>query len=140
MNPDCRDGKHASCSGQGWDEVGDCLGVCPCGCHSTALEPAEPVLEGVIVGEGMRNGNPATSNPCRTAFHKDCSGLRYDLLSMQDLPCECSCHKTYTAPGFAAGGVIPKARRQPGPDMVARELAFNMSNPGKLWEFLRGSL
>ena len=33
MNPDCRDGKHASCSGVGWDVEQDEPAPCPCGCH-----------------------------------------------------------------------------------------------------------
>jgi hypothetical protein len=33
MNPDCRDGKHASCSGGGWDYENDALMLCPCKCH-----------------------------------------------------------------------------------------------------------
>jgi hypothetical protein len=33
MNPDCRDGKHASCSGDGWDLEQDQPGPCPCECH-----------------------------------------------------------------------------------------------------------
>jgi hypothetical protein len=33
MNPDCRDGKHASCSGDGWDFETDMPAACPCDCH-----------------------------------------------------------------------------------------------------------
>lgn len=33
MNPDCRDGKHASCSGDGWDSRLDEPAPCPCACH-----------------------------------------------------------------------------------------------------------
>ena len=33
MNPDCRDGKHASCSGEGWDLEADEPAPCPCDCH-----------------------------------------------------------------------------------------------------------
>ncbi len=33
MNPDCRDGKHAACSGDGWDTATDCYTPCPCACH-----------------------------------------------------------------------------------------------------------
>lgn len=36
MNPDCRDGKHASCSGDGWDETTDQPADCPCNCHEEA--------------------------------------------------------------------------------------------------------
>lgn len=35
MNPDCRDGKHASCSGDGWDWRHDEPMPCPCNCHDT---------------------------------------------------------------------------------------------------------
>jgi hypothetical protein len=34
MNPDCRDGKHASCSGDGWDLELDNVIECPCDCHN----------------------------------------------------------------------------------------------------------
>lgn len=34
MNPDCRDGKHASCSGDGWDTKADTPAPCPCDCHT----------------------------------------------------------------------------------------------------------
>jgi hypothetical protein len=33
MNPDCRDGKHQSCSGDGWDVDLDQPAHCPCTCH-----------------------------------------------------------------------------------------------------------
>lgn len=33
MNPDCRDAKHATCSGEGWDEIEDLPMPCPCECH-----------------------------------------------------------------------------------------------------------
>lgn len=33
MNPDCRDGKHTSCSGDGWDMEQDVPVQCPCDCH-----------------------------------------------------------------------------------------------------------
>ena len=33
MNPDCLDGKHRSCSGDGWCEVTEQLAPCPCDCH-----------------------------------------------------------------------------------------------------------
>lgn len=33
MNPDCRDGKHSSCSGNGWNEALDRPCGCPCKCH-----------------------------------------------------------------------------------------------------------
>lgn len=36
MNPDCRDGKHASCSGDGWDAETDQPAPCPCECHEEA--------------------------------------------------------------------------------------------------------
>lgn len=34
MNPDCRDGKHASCNGEGWDMNADEPAPCPCECHT----------------------------------------------------------------------------------------------------------
>jgi hypothetical protein len=34
VNPDCRDGKHDSCSGDGWDEYADESTACPCPCHA----------------------------------------------------------------------------------------------------------
>ncbi|AYN58136.1 hypothetical protein PBI_JUDY_66 [Arthrobacter phage Judy] len=33
MNPDCRDGKHLSCAGDGWDTETDEPIDCPCHCH-----------------------------------------------------------------------------------------------------------
>lgn len=33
INPDCRDGKHASCSG-GWNDDTDTPDNCPCTCHT----------------------------------------------------------------------------------------------------------
>lgn len=33
MNPDCRDGKHRSCIGVGWDDVNGEPVPCPCKCH-----------------------------------------------------------------------------------------------------------
>ena len=33
QSPDCRDGKHRSCSGDGWDETADQPTNCPCNCH-----------------------------------------------------------------------------------------------------------
>jgi len=33
VNPDCRDGKHASCSGDGWDLERDQPAACACDCH-----------------------------------------------------------------------------------------------------------
>lgn len=131
MNPDCRDGKHDSCSGDGWDEDADRPDVCPCPCHDPdhdnvhmSLAAAEqaldslPVLEGVIVEEGMRI-RPPTSTPCDDGLHTRCSGLLYDLLSLQDMPCECNCHIGDRLK-FSAGGYI--------------------SNPpggGREWEFTR---
>lgn len=34
MNPDCRDGKHPACSGDGFDPETDQVIPCPCICHS----------------------------------------------------------------------------------------------------------
>ena len=34
LNPDCRDGKHKSCSGAGWDLTNDIGTDCPCKCHN----------------------------------------------------------------------------------------------------------
>lgn len=33
MNPDCRDGKHKACSGDGWDLERDEPAKCPCECR-----------------------------------------------------------------------------------------------------------
>lgn len=33
MNPDCRDGKHKACNGDGWDFETDEPAPCPCSCH-----------------------------------------------------------------------------------------------------------
>lgn len=38
MNPDCRNGKHGSCSGGGWDDEADAPMLCPCPCHES-VEP-----------------------------------------------------------------------------------------------------
>lgn len=32
-SPDCRDGKHGSCIGVGWDSSADVATECPCPCH-----------------------------------------------------------------------------------------------------------
>ncbi|WP_343317752.1 hypothetical protein AAFM46_10910 [Arthrobacter sp. TMP15] len=37
MNPDCRDGKHRSCAGDGWDEAHDHVTECQCSCHTMPL-------------------------------------------------------------------------------------------------------
>ena len=37
VNPDCRDGKHDACNGDGWDTRLDAVTDCPCTCH----EPKE---------------------------------------------------------------------------------------------------
>ncbi|ALY08750.1 hypothetical protein PQB77_gp63 [Arthrobacter phage Correa] len=34
MNPDCRDGKHQACSGDGWDLEKDEPCPCNCPCHT----------------------------------------------------------------------------------------------------------
>ena len=34
-NPDCRDGKHGSCTGYGYDLTNEESILCPCDCHST---------------------------------------------------------------------------------------------------------
>lgn len=44
MNPDCRDGKHASCSGDGWDNGLDEPAPCPCSCHPPAASDPHPIL------------------------------------------------------------------------------------------------
>jgi hypothetical protein len=33
LNPDCRDAKHGSCSGLGWDLENDQPDDCRCACH-----------------------------------------------------------------------------------------------------------
>jgi len=33
IDPDCRRGKHAACSGRAWDEDADALVLCECSCH-----------------------------------------------------------------------------------------------------------
>lgn len=42
MNPDCRDGKHASCSGDGWHLELDKVVDCPCDCHALAAALTDP--------------------------------------------------------------------------------------------------
>ena len=32
-SPDCRDGKHSACTGDGWCTVRDTLVPCSCSCH-----------------------------------------------------------------------------------------------------------
>jgi hypothetical protein len=36
MNPDCAEGKHRNCSGDGWDHAADAPAPCPCSCHPAA--------------------------------------------------------------------------------------------------------
>jgi hypothetical protein len=38
MNPDCRNGKHAACAGDAWDEERDEPTTCSCPCHQ-AVKP-----------------------------------------------------------------------------------------------------
>lgn len=33
LSPDCRDAKHTSCNGTGWDIGRDQFAQCPCPCH-----------------------------------------------------------------------------------------------------------
>jgi hypothetical protein len=33
LNPDCRDGKHQACAGDGWDLEKDEPTICHCNCH-----------------------------------------------------------------------------------------------------------
>ncbi len=33
LNPDCRQGKHAACRGDAWDDTTDAPVTCACGCH-----------------------------------------------------------------------------------------------------------
>ena len=40
LNPDCRDGKHRSCNGAGWDLTNDIGTDCPCNCHAERCDPA----------------------------------------------------------------------------------------------------
>lgn len=40
MNPDCRDGKHDACNGDGWDHDTDEPVPCPCDCHRPGPLPA----------------------------------------------------------------------------------------------------
>ena len=35
MNPDCLNGKHRACAGDGWDDETDSPTACPCPCHTT---------------------------------------------------------------------------------------------------------
>lgn len=35
INPDCRDGKHTSCNGNGFDPDKGVFAQCPCPCHRT---------------------------------------------------------------------------------------------------------
>ncbi|WP_160665362.1 hypothetical protein [Pseudarthrobacter sp. ATCC 49987] len=46
MNPDCRDGKHASCSGYGWDLETDSAMDCPCDCHECG--PSDDLREAIF--------------------------------------------------------------------------------------------
>ena len=39
LNPDCLDGKHRACAGDGWCEESDHAVPCPCVCHQPALPP-----------------------------------------------------------------------------------------------------
>ncbi|NMF27937.1 hypothetical protein [Cellulosimicrobium aquatile] len=41
VNPDCRDGKHRACSGDGWDTRTDQPAPCPCWCHATTPHAPE---------------------------------------------------------------------------------------------------
>lgn len=41
INPDCRDGKHRSCAGAGWDDINGEPIQCPCTCHTTTAPRTE---------------------------------------------------------------------------------------------------
>lgn len=66
MNPDCRDGKHASCSGDGWDMELDNVTDCPCACHGNRPKRVQRKRtkgwrmpeNTVYVGRGSKWGNP----------------------------------------------------------------------------------
>jgi hypothetical protein len=53
MNPDCRDGKHATCSGDGWDVELDKVFDCPCTCHAPAFTCGDCGFLTDVVKEGM---------------------------------------------------------------------------------------
>jgi len=38
INPDCRDGKHRNCAGDGWDTEREVSCGCPCDCHNPELQ------------------------------------------------------------------------------------------------------
>ena len=38
-SPDCRDGKHRACTGEGWDADADTVVGCSCECHDKGRKP-----------------------------------------------------------------------------------------------------
>lgn len=50
MNPDCRDGKHHACYGDGWDLERDESAPCACNCHTQ--EPLDVALCPACEGAG----------------------------------------------------------------------------------------
>lgn len=54
MNPDCRDGKHSSCNGVGYDETLDLLRPCPCICHDPSHDHVHAALDDQFLGWGTR--------------------------------------------------------------------------------------
>ena len=110
MNPDCRDGKHDSCSGTGLNEETDQVEECICPCHDpnhdhvhmslgdlqwgeTAdnagkIAEEEPALEGSVVVEGERI-RPARCDRCTMGSCDICNGLRWDFMSLKIRMCEC---------------------------------------------------
>lgn len=84
MNPDCLDGKHRACSGDGWCEQTDQAVPCPCSCHQKDREVEAfwqffkddianaPVLTAAELGEHSMRSHMHRNDPPRA------DGQHYD--------------------------------------------------------------
>ncbi|MEW9874019.1 hypothetical protein [Arthrobacter sp. HS15c] len=70
MNPDCRDGKHSSCSGDGWDLELDKVTHCPCTCHASGDATAQVIAEVAAERERQKIKWGEQEHPNGTGPHK----------------------------------------------------------------------
>lgn len=101
-DPDCRNGKHRSCSGAGWDETKDQPTDCPCNCHKgkTMNQREELALE-IFIADN--------SNQPREQ-------------SIQDWEVYRSGHQDFTYTHSIADGLIAAGYRKPRTITTVKEL------------------
>lgn len=77
MNPDCRDGKHRACAGDGWDEAAEAAAPCPCDCHQeTQSKPLVLVIPTRI--------EPSCKCGCRPHDYERPDGSRVSWFDAKD--------------------------------------------------------